>query len=968
MTKTKTLIFSLRSLTLLIFVSIFAQLIIPSTVAHAADLKKVEETAYSWQAYQYYLDCSTNNIKTNMSQSEVTSYNWFNGNNGPDAGFVLGGDDAKAACTKDDERWLSKALGYWGFTGDAAGFLKAIGFQVDGDRYKFTGKLNGGTGTECGNAEECFKLVIGTKYYGLSPTEAKKGIALSSKDAYYLAFQNFTIGCSATQQKLWSEATPDEKLQAKGNDGKTYQVKLVNPQSGAVEEWLFTSDKARGDDIIVGPALANGNISDREMTCGALVNKINENINGYATYVKAATAAGLTVAITNDPATNTKDDPNASCEAEIEFGWAICPIARTADKFASWVQGIIVSLLRINDTPEAYSGIKTGWSQMRMISSILIVLVALVMIGSQIFGFEFMSAYTIKKVLPKLVIAAILIQLSWFIFTTMISIVNAVGDGVAAILLSPFPDLAAAAFADPPTTLQFILTTFGENAANGWTFGGGAMLLAGGALVGFGAIGGLAGLGLAAIGVVLACLVAFVTLVLRKVLILALLLIAPLALVAWILPGTQKWWEKWWDMFSKLLFMYPLVIGLITVGQIGAYLAAQTGSFVAPGTLPNLFADAASESSTMVVFFIILICYFGPFFFIPSMFKLGGTVLAKAAGFAKTGADTFKKGRPYRNLEKARDNNKQQRDYDSKARGQKWAQGGGLVGRVPGVGKKLGQFQSGRAGVNNPLFGESAFAKQFAEQEEQENLKNAHAEYTTAAKGMEFKQQVDESVGIATAKTGDKVKINGKEVVATEAMQRTAAKFLADTGRADALRTVEQRLGARGHAGQELWNTIKNENAGSITKINPDQMGKAFDTLSAVEISDMKPESVRNMRAMMADPGVSAPRKARIAEQIETLMDPNNSALLAKLGPDGQRDIREMHGQIHSAGGAVTMRGTTEIVHEATGRRQPTIADHLGRTEYIFDAAGTAIQNPDYEPIHEIRDDNGTVVQTRRGW
>nr|HPR10434.1 hypothetical protein [Candidatus Saccharibacteria bacterium] len=78
--------------------------------------------------------------------------------------------------------------------------------------------------------------------------------------------------------------------------------------------------------------------------------------------------------------------------------------------------------------------------------------------------------------------------------------------------------------------------------------GGGEAGVAGGIIVGAGiaAIGGagLFGLLIPIILVIGAVVVAFITLVLRKVFILALVLIMPLAIVAWILPGTQKWFDS----------------------------------------------------------------------------------------------------------------------------------------------------------------------------------------------------------------------------------------------------------------------------------------------------------------------------------------------------------------------------------------------------------------------------------------
>ena len=48
------------------------------------------------------------------------------------------------------------------------------------------------------------------------------------------------------------------------------------------------------------------------------------------------------------------------------------------------------------------------------------------------------DAYTIKKVLPRLVIAVILIQLSWPLITTLINVINQVSWGLEGLMYLPF--------------------------------------------------------------------------------------------------------------------------------------------------------------------------------------------------------------------------------------------------------------------------------------------------------------------------------------------------------------------------------------------------------------------------------------------------------------------------------------------------------------------------------------------------
>jgi hypothetical protein len=903
-----------------------------TTGTGGSKLVQVDGRAYAWSSaliasYDSNFTCAKGFGRVINPEDVPLAKFYTNGT--AKAGFVTQPTGSGLVDCKNGDNWLSTGLDQWGWNGDYGQFLSDLGYAKGSDGgYGAPGGLFASSASP-NQIRDVIKQKSGIE------------IANPTKDVlYYTIYTDFTLGCEAKPFK----ATSDASLTANDKIGDTvYIIKDVDPATGAVREMVYKAGKGQGINVTTGAGVMGSNY---EYTCAELAAKLNDNtlVNAFSDYWKLALLSGIkplsgTSALTGDSGLTAPTDTR--CEDSVELSFIVCPVVRGADSFTSFVQSILYSLLRINDSPTAFNSLKAGWSQVRIISSSLIVVVALTMIVSQIFSFEFMSAYTVKKVLPRLLIAAILIQLSWFLFTTLISLVNAVGDGVAAILYTPFPVLGNAAINGD--ALQTIFAEFGKHAST-WQFAGGTILLAIGGSAGFAAVGGLMGLLLAAAGIVIASLVAFVVLVLRKVLIMGLLVIAPLALVAWILPGTQKWWEKWWETFSKLLFMYPLIIGMLAFGQIAAWLAAQSAgplsmaqsNIATVNSHTSFFSQAAAisgEASTMVLFFIILVAYFGPYFFIPSMFKLGGSLFAKATQMATTGGNVLKKSRPYKNLEKGRDNNRARREYDSKDRGQKWAQGGGLVGRTA-AGRKYGQFQAGKSGVGSS--DRSAFVKQFEASQEHENMKNAADEYSTATKGMVFTEQTDDSVRIATAKVGSTVELqNGNRVMTTEAMQKTAAKFLADTGRSDALRQVEEGLTGTGRG--ELWNSIKNDNAGAITKVNPEQMGKKYETLSATEMSDMKPESFRNMRAMVADPSIPPPIKAKIRDRLNELY--SNETLKGKLGAEALEHVEEI------LTNPTLTRATKEIEIGASGAPVTKVAtqvDAAGRTQHIAvdDGAG----------------------------
>jgi hypothetical protein len=207
------------------------------------------------------------------------------------------------------------------------------------------------------------------------------------------------------------------------------------------------------------------------------------------------------------------------------------------------------------------------------------------------------DAYTIKKVLPRLLAAAILIQLSWPLFAGLVYIVGQIAWGIEGLLYAPFGGI-------DELQLGVIL----EDVAGNGTFT--TVLLGGAAWLAMGAPGLLA----LAAGALLAIFVAVFVLSIRQVVLILLLVTSPLALVAWILPNTEKVWKMWWGTFSKLLLMYPLIILLVASGRISARVVANT------------------DISQLTKFIIVVIAFFGPFFLISKTFQFAGGAISAVGG------------------------------------------------------------------------------------------------------------------------------------------------------------------------------------------------------------------------------------------------------------------------------------------------------------------------------------------------
>lgn len=315
---------------------------------------------------------------------------------------------------------------------------------------------------------------------------------------------------------------------------------------------------------------------------------------------------------------------NPSCEGSIDngFGWIICPALDLIDKFISGTEAIIASKLAVDtgtfdDSLDTGSDLRETWTVMARVASGLLVIVALFMIFSTALNFDFVSAYTLKKVLPRIVIGAIGIWLSWPLVVTYVSFMNDLGRGVASLMYSAFPnDIKSIG-------LEGIVAIAAQSSGMGTDIAAGA-LFTGLAAASIGSIG-IFGLIAAAIAVATAILVGIFVLAIREMLIIVFVVFAPIAIASWILPNTSKIWKFWSSNFNKLLLMFPMIMALFASAKIVAYVSAKAAN-ANTGFLEVLFP---------------LIIYVTPFFFLPKLFKSAGGILTGITGAVnKAGART----------------------------------------------------------------------------------------------------------------------------------------------------------------------------------------------------------------------------------------------------------------------------------------------------------------------------------------
>lgn len=229
------------------------------------------------------------------------------------------------------------------------------------------------------------------------------------------------------------------------------------------------------------------------------------------------------------------------------LGWSICPAINVAISFADGAWSIFEFLL-INNPLDGSGTYYDSWTKVRDLANAILVVIFLGIVISQVSNIG-ISNYGIKKMLPRLVIVAVAINISYYLMQVIVDIANITGKSIDGIF-SGFESYS------------------GLKAANGWSVlfdsillsatvaGSVGVTLAAGAVLGWPAI--ILFLGAMIIPAIIGIIAGLLALQVRSMLIPILAIFSPVALVAWVLPNTQKLFDKWKSMFTGLVFLYPL--------------------------------------------------------------------------------------------------------------------------------------------------------------------------------------------------------------------------------------------------------------------------------------------------------------------------------------------------------------------------------------------------------------------------
>lgn len=477
---------------------------------------------------------SDNDLGT-MSANDAVNYDWFFTNppvpQPTDVG-VYGdnrdGGDGQHACFGGDQgkRFIAELVALTGYS-NGPEFLCDIGF------------------TRQVNSDDCERITQGANNDFVRPSNPEQkldqwwqetigasnlGLSALGPGRYTLDWESFQEACK-----------PVEEVGG--------PLKIARPSEGSSR--LIEKSYEYGDrDINNSTSLRL--YAGTTTTCGDLVGQL-----AVGSPVVRAYEAWLAVNVNNEDSEDTQGGIQSEPTCSIDgIGWILCPVLQFAADITDQLYNFLAdSFLRIDvqllSTQGDSNGTYIAWTIMRNLANVAFVIVFLIIIFSQLTSLG-VSNYGVKKMLPRIVVAAILVNISFFICQIAVDLSNIAGYGLKTLfeglgngLIDPAAPLPANGSADGDAVTWGALT---------------GIIIAGAAVgTGYAALGSLITVLAAAL---VAILVIFFILILRQVLVVLLIVIAPLAFVAYLLPNTEPLFTKWRKLFTSLLLVFP-VIGVV---------------------------------------------------------------------------------------------------------------------------------------------------------------------------------------------------------------------------------------------------------------------------------------------------------------------------------------------------------------------------------------------------------------------
>lgn len=389
-----------------------------------------------------------------------------------------------------------------------------------------------------------------------------------------------------------------------------------------MDEWLGIGASGSNDSLTYEFGTVTFTDTDGQKTTYNEENKSNAEL---------AEEAGMTEDSPEEAAADAEGSGDVCYDNAGPMGWVICPAVTLLSAFLSSIyESIVVDYLQVESSAifSEASGTLQAWSSFRDIANVCFVIVFLIIIVSQLTGYG-IDNYGIKRMLPRLIIAAILINLSYFICMISVDIANIVGASIGGLLA--------------PTTLGI---TYPDSLTEGGSVAYGVSL----AVIGVGSIAGITAIAinfvpimvllgpsgiimclLAVLSAAISVLFLWLILVARQAIVVMLIILSPLAMVAYLFPNTENIAKRYIKIAGGTLLLYPICELVVSGGQLAG----------------TILAHIDSEGGTFALAAMIIQVI--PFFAIPALLKNSmaglGNLGAKITNVGRSAQGAFDKAR-----------------------------------------------------------------------------------------------------------------------------------------------------------------------------------------------------------------------------------------------------------------------------------------------------------------------------------
>lgn len=536
-------------------------------------------------------------IQTKFSDNKmVPPSEWF-------TGFSWSNDYyAKAPIYPEGERScesiVPKAMELWGFGKDYASFLSKLGYKFDPSTLQW--KSNGDRLLRVTNLEKALEEQVYNSFDGYP--------ALSGAASYLEKLYFFTSpdGCSAKDLGVYPslggvaayKPLVDQGIEVK-NEGehaianiasditlKYTKLHIISEDRMRIEHGFVYSSSLHGNPIrfhafeVAVSAGGFDRYADRSIACDEIAKNLSSLSADYFAWLAKHPEADVTGLTDFNCERDCTEEGTTSCAIE-GIGWMICPVFNFLGGVADGTYGIIAGLLQTDiKVLDTDSGTYQAWEIMRNISNVGLAIAMLIIIFSQLTSLG-ISNYGVKKMLPRLIIVAIAINLSFIIAQLAVDISNILGVSLKQFL-EGVKVFDGALSDDGIATGSLFSDITGQVLTGTAVVATGAVAVASVAFAGPGLL-----LPVLAAGVLAVILTLFV-LIARQAMIILLVVVAPLALLALLFPNTENLFKQWRKMFIAMLILFPAISLLFGGARIASGVLMQTLSDNVLGTIAAL--------------------------------------------------------------------------------------------------------------------------------------------------------------------------------------------------------------------------------------------------------------------------------------------------------------------------------------------------------------------------------------------